>query len=104
MADALSRNPSSGNDSIPNLGPEFQQEFAKLNLIMVTEGNVLNLEIQPTLMEKIKEAQHGHPSIDGIKRKVSLGKASEFNVDEQGILWSERDFAYQISRTSNSRF
>ena len=55
-------------------------------------------------MEKIKEAQHGHPSIDGIKRKVSLGKASEFNVDEQGILWSERDFAYQISRTSNSRF
>ena len=38
-------------------------------------------------MEKIKEAQHGHPSIDGIKRKVGLGKASEFNVDEQGILW-----------------
>ena len=38
-------------------------------------------------MEKIKEAQHGHPSIDGIKRKVSLGKASEFNVDDQGILW-----------------
>ena len=48
VADALSRNPSSGNDSIPNLRPEFQQEFAKLNLIMVTEGNVLNLEIQPT--------------------------------------------------------
>ena len=38
-------------------------------------------------MERIKEAQHGHPSIEGIKRKVSLGKASEFNIDEQGILW-----------------
>ena len=38
-------------------------------------------------MEQIKEAQHGHPSIDGIIRKVSLGKASEFNIDEQGILW-----------------
>ena len=87
VADALSRNPSSDNDSIPNLRPKFQQEFAKLNLIMVTEGSVSNLEIQPTLLEKIKEAQHGHPSIDGIKRKVSLGKASEFNVDEQGILW-----------------
>ena len=38
-------------------------------------------------MERIKEAQHGHPSIEGIKRKVSLGRASEFNIDEQGILW-----------------
>ena len=56
---------------------------------MVTEGSVANLEIQPTLMEKIKEAQHGHPNIDGIKRKVSLGKALEFNVYEQGILWYE---------------
>ena len=50
---------------------------------MVTEGSVSNIEIQPTLMERIKEAQHGHPSIEGIKRKVSLGKASEFNVHEQ---------------------
>ena len=28
VADALSRNPSPDNDSIPNLRPEFQQEFA----------------------------------------------------------------------------
>ena len=59
-----------------SLRPEFQQEFAKLNLIMVAEGTISNLEIQPTLIEKITEAQHGHPSIEGIKRKVSLGKAS----------------------------
>ena len=83
----FSRNPSPSNDSLPNLRPEFQQEFAKLNLIMVTKGSVSNLEIQPTLIEKIKEAQHGHPSIDGIKRKVSLGKASEFIIDDTGILW-----------------
>ena len=56
VADALSRNLNSGNDGLPNLRPEFQQEFAKLNLEMVTEGNVSNLEIQPTLMEHIKEA------------------------------------------------
>ena len=55
--------------------------------MVVTKGSLSNLEIQPILIEKIKEAQHGHPSIEGIKRKVSLGKASEFNVDEQGILW-----------------
>ena len=55
--------------------------------MIITEGSVSNLEIQPTLIEKVKEAQHGHPSIEGIKRKVSLGKASEFVIDEQGILW-----------------
>ena len=38
-------------------------------------------------MEQIKKAQHGHPSIEGIKRKVNLGKASEFVVDSEGILW-----------------
>ena len=40
-------------------------------------------------MEQIKEAQHGHPSIEGIKIKVSLGKASEFIIDDKGILWYE---------------
>ena len=56
VADALSRNPSSGNDSLQILRPEFQQEFTKHNLVMVTAGNVSNLEIQPTLMEQIKKA------------------------------------------------
>ena len=51
VADALRRNPSSGNDSLQNLRPEFQQDFAKLNMVIVTKGNVSNLEIQPTLME-----------------------------------------------------
>ena len=87
VADALSRNPSPDNDNLLNLRPEFWQEFAKLNCMVVTEGSVSNLEIQPTLIEKVKEAQHGHPSIEGIKRKVSLGKASEFVIDDNGILW-----------------
>ena len=75
VADALSRNPSPNSGIIQNLRPEFQQEFARLNLMMVTEGEVSKLEIQPTLIEQIKKAQHGHPSIEGIKRKVSQGKA-----------------------------
>ena len=55
--------------------------------MVVTKGSLSNLEIQPILIEKIKEAQHGHPSIEGIKRNVSLGKALEFVINEQGILW-----------------
>ena len=87
VADALSRNPSSDNNRLQDMRPEFHQEFTKLNLMMVTEGEVSNLEIRPTLIEQIKKAQHGHPSIEGIKRKVSLGKASEFVIDDTGILW-----------------
>ena len=69
VADALSRNPSPNNDGPRNLRPEFQQEFARLNMVLVSEGTVSNLEIQPTLVEQIKKAQQGHPSIKGIRRK-----------------------------------
>ena len=58
-----------------------------LNLLLVPEGTVAQLEVQPTLDENIKKAQKEHPSIKGIKKKVDLGKAPEFIIDEQGILW-----------------
>ncbi len=53
VADALSRNPSPDNDGPQNLRPEFQQEFTRLNMMLVSEGTVSNLEIQPTLVEQI---------------------------------------------------
>ena len=87
VADALSRNPSSDENRLQSLRPEFQQEFAKLNLLMIAGGTISNLEIKPDLVERIKEAQPGHPSIEGIKRKVSMGKASDFVIDDGGILW-----------------
>jgi hypothetical protein len=87
VADALSRNPCTNNNSVQFLQHEFNQEFAKLNMVLVTEGTVTQLEIKTTLEDQIKEAQKGHPSIEGIKRKIKLGKASEFTMDSQGILW-----------------
>ena len=38
-------------------------------------------------MDDIKEAQKGHESIEGIKRKIKAGKAPGFSEDEQGIVW-----------------
>ena len=86
-ANVVADAPSSGNDGLQNLRPEFQQEFTKLNLVMVTEGTVSNLEIQPTLMDQIKKARHGHPIIEGIKKKMNRSKTSEFVTDSQGTLW-----------------
>src|SRR3990170_5264905 len=87
VADALSRNPCTNNNSVQFSQHEFNQEFARLNMVLVTEGTINQLEIKPTLEDQIKEAQKGHPSIEGIKRKMKLGKAPEFTVDSQGILW-----------------
>ena len=72
-------------------------------MVLVSEGNVSNLEIHPTLVEQIKKAQQGHPSIEGIKKKMNLGKASEFVTDSEGTLWTGTDFAYLTLRSSSNR-
>ena len=87
VAHALSRNPASRKKPVPKMRPELAKEFALLNLLLVLEGTVAQLEVQPTLDGNIKEAQKGHPSIEGIKKKMNLGKAPKFIIDEKGILW-----------------
>jgi hypothetical protein len=56
-------------------------------MVLVTAGIIACLEVKPTLEDQIKETQKGHPSIKGIKKKVNLGKASEFTINSQGIPW-----------------
>ena len=56
---------------------------------MVPEGFVASLVVQPTLMDKIREAQKGDKEIEEIKVNLREGKAKGFHEDEQGILWFE---------------
>jgi hypothetical protein len=56
-------------------------------LELVTQGFLANLELQPTLVIQIKEAQKGNESIEGIKHRISIGKVPRFEEDEQGVLW-----------------
>ena len=51
---------------------------------------------ESTLMDQIKEAQKGHESIEGIKKKMSLDKAPGFAEDVEGVL----RFNGQIGRAS----
>ena len=46
-----------------------------------------NLEITPTLVEEVKEAQAQDAEIQSIKKKIPHGKAECFHVDTQGVLW-----------------
>src|SRR3990170_3332310 len=55
VADALSRKPCTDEGSVQFLQHEFNQEFAKLNMVLVTEGTIARLEVKPTLQDQIKE-------------------------------------------------
>jgi hypothetical protein len=45
---------------------------------------------QPTLMDKIREAQKLDKEIEEIKSNMSKGKAKGFCEDEQGTVWFEK--------------
>ncbi|KAK1665250.1 hypothetical protein QYE76_053409 [Lolium multiflorum] len=87
VADALSRLPCQLNSMIAEEQPSLHQEFEQFRMELVSEGFLASIELQPTLIGQIKEAQKGNASIDGIKGKIAAGKAPGFTVDEEGVLW-----------------
>ena len=56
---------------------------------IVPRGYVAALEIQSTLMDKIREAQKTDREIASIKEKLSKGTAKGFHEDEHDTLWFE---------------
>ena len=54
---------------------------------IVPRGYVAALEIQSTLIDKIREAQKTDKEIAEIKEKMSKGKAKGFREDEHDTLW-----------------
>ena len=56
---------------------------------IVPSGFVATLEIQSTLIEKIREAQKSDKEIAEIKQKMKDGKAKGFHEHEHGTLWFE---------------
>ncbi|KAK1681723.1 hypothetical protein QYE76_042571 [Lolium multiflorum] len=87
VADALSRLPCQLNSMIAEEQPSLYQEFEQFRMELVSEGFLASMELQPTLVGQIKEAQKGNASIDGIKNQIAAGKAPGFTIDEEGVLW-----------------
>ncbi|KAK1663700.1 hypothetical protein QYE76_051859 [Lolium multiflorum] len=87
VADALSRLPCQLNSMIAEEQPSLYQEFEQFRMELVSEGFLASIELQPTLIGQIKEAQKGNASIDGIKSQIAAGKEPGFTVDEEGVLW-----------------
>ena len=71
------------------LPKELAEDLHELCLEIVPRGYVAALEIQSTLMDKIREAQKTDKDIAEIKEKMSKGKAKGFREDEHDTLWFE---------------
>ena len=78
VADALSRIPCQLNTRIKAEQPKLYKEFEEFGLELVSHGFLAHLELKPTLMSQIREAQKGNASIEGIKRRISTGKVPGF--------------------------
>ena len=89
VADALSREPVSLNAMIQVSQPELWKELDQLGIEVVNYGILDAIEIKPTLVDQIKEAQKGQKSIDGIKTHMEKEKVAGFTIDSDGVLWYE---------------
>jgi hypothetical protein len=90
VADALSCKSYVNGLTAGELPEELCEQFKRLRLEIVPEGFLASLEVQPTLMDKIKEAQKIDKEIEEIKSKMLEGKAKGFREDEQWIVWFEK--------------
>ena len=89
VADALSRKSYVNTLVSGGMPKELAEDLRELRLEIVPRGFVAALEVQSTLLEKIREAQKDDKEIAEIKEKMSEGKAKGFREDEHGTLWFE---------------
>ena len=88
-ADALIRKSHVNILMTGGLPRELAEDLRELCLEIVPRGYVATLEIQSTLMDRIREAQKADKGIAAIKEKLSKGKAKGFREDEHHTLWFE---------------
>ena len=89
VADELSRRSRVNTLMTRELPKELAEDLRELCLEIVARGYVATLEIQSTLMDKIREAQKNDKEIASIKEKMSKVKAKGFCEDEHDTLWFE---------------
>ena len=63
------------------------EELEQFGTELVSKGFLASIELQPTLISQIKEAQKGNESINGIKRRIGTRKVPGFTEDKEGVLW-----------------
>src|SRR3954466_1285727 len=82
VADALSRKVYVNGLTKGEFPYDLCAQFKNLGLEIVPEGHLMSLDVQDTLLDKIKEAQKMDKEIEKIKEKIGKVKAKGFHEDE----------------------
>ena len=85
VADALSKKSYTKEVQVTAMSSELCVEFEQLNLGFVT--NVVELVIEPTLEQEIREGQIRDAKLKEIAENIVIGKAPGFCMDDNGTLW-----------------
>jgi hypothetical protein len=69
---------------------ELCEEFDKLNLKIIANTEVMEMKVDSTLLQDIRECQVEDEMIEEIKRNIKEEKSLEFMEDGKGVLWYQR--------------
>jgi polyhydroxyalkanoate synthesis regulator phasin len=89
MADAPSRKVYANNITVGELPKDLCEQFKDLRLELVPKGYLVAMEVKPTLLDTIREAQKKDSDFEEIQGNMIKGKAEGFREDEMGTLWFE---------------
>src|SRR4051812_7015777 len=71
ITDALSHKGDCNNVQVQEIHHDLCEKFRKLNLELVLAGYLNNLVVEPTIHERIREAQSGSSMIQKIKQRIA---------------------------------
>jgi hypothetical protein len=87
VADDLSCKPPVSQLVVDSMPFELCDEFDKLNLRIVTNTEVMEMEVSSSLLQEIHRGQVEDEKIQEIKHNIKEEKSPSFSEDDQGVLW-----------------
>ena len=89
VADALSRKRNYGVAALVTEQRDLLEDFKKLDIELTVddvEAKLASLQIQPTLIERIKMGQKDDVESVRMKEKIAKGKWQGLRIDDEGII------------------
>ena len=90
VPDALSRKPEASMAMQITQQKELFEEMRRMDLMVIrratSPGKLMVIQIQPTLLEKIKEAQGRNPKLQKFREQVKAESRSDMQIHADGTL------------------
>src|SRR3954469_19326004 len=93
IADALSRKGDCNSVQVHEMHPDLCEKFRKLNLELVPAGYLSSLVVEPTIHERIRDAQSASSMIQKVKQDIvaSVPKYDCFSVhSDDTVMFEDR--------------